>query len=148
MDSLPAITGSPSPASGLSNVTSATSPPTGSFNNQNVASNSSYSFLNSQPTGATGGFGGASAARSTLGVGLRPQITGGGAANPFRASMAAGLAMPGGTSTQNFGASPFPFQTSPTGLPSNAGQPFGANSFGGVLGNQQQPQQSATNSLI
>lgn len=35
-------------------------------------------------------------AASRLGVGLRPQITGGGAANPFRASMAAGNTLGGG----------------------------------------------------
>lgn len=87
-----------------------------------------YSFLNSQPTGATGGFGGASSTyKSSLGVGLRPQMTGGGAANPFRASSAGG---------PNFGS----FQSS---------QPLGANLFGmnGAFGTQgQQPQSYGTTS--
>ena len=86
---------------------------------------SNYSFLNNQPTGATGGFGGASSTyKSSLGVGLRPQMTGGGAANPFRASSVDG---------PNFGA-PTVFQTS---------QPLGANFFGingGAFGTQGQPQ--------
>ena len=46
---------------------------------------SNLSFLSNQPS-ATGAF----RTRSTFGVGLRPQLTGSGAANPFRASMAAG----------------------------------------------------------
>ena len=86
---------------------------------------SNHSFLNNQPTGATGGFGGASSTyKSSLGVGLRPQMTGGGAANPFRASSVDG---------PNFGA-PTVFQTS---------QPLGANFFGingGAFGTQGQPQ--------
>ena len=50
-----------------------------------------YLFLNNQPTHATGGFGEAcSTYRSSLGVGLRTRMTGGGAANPFRASSVSG----------------------------------------------------------
>jgi len=100
------------------------------------------SFFSSQPTGATGGFG-TSSFGSTLGVGLRPQVTGGGAANPFRASMAGGM--------PNFGASAaHPVPPLPIGL---AGfQNFG--SVGGMpmgLGTSQlrsQTQQQANGSLI
>ena len=98
-----------------------------------LSSNGNYSFLNNQPTGATGGFGGASSTyKSSLGVGLRPQMTGGGAANPFRASSVGG---------PNFGA-PTTFQSS---------QPLGANFFGingGAFGTQgqQQPQPYGTTS--
>ena len=100
------------------------------------------SFFSSQPTGATGGFG-TSSFGSTLGVGLRPQVTGGGAANPFRASMAGGM--------PNFGASAAqPVPPLPIGL---AGfQTFG--SVGGMpmgLGTSQlrsQTQQQANGSLI
>ena len=96
------------------------------------------SFLGSQPTGATGGFG-TSSFGSTLGVGLRPHLTGGGVANPFRASIAG---MP------NFGASAAqPVPPLPVGL---AGfQAFG--SVGGMpmgLGTSQQTQQQANGSLI
>jgi phosphatidylinositol-binding clathrin assembly protein len=87
-------------------------------------------FLNSQPTGATGGFSGTSSTyKSSLGVGLRPQMTGGGAANPFRASSVGG---------PNFGT-PTSFQST---------QPLGANIFGmngGAFGTQgQQPQPYGT----
>jgi hypothetical protein len=111
-------------------IGSPTSP--GSANTFSPSSNGTgnYPFLNSQPTGATGGFSGASSTyKSSLGVGLRPQITGGGAANPFRASSAGGLNFGGSTS----------FQPS---------QPLGANIFGmngGAFGTQgQQPQPYGT----
>lgn len=134
----PAITGLP-PTSGLSsptiNALSSTSNPSPNQTNfspanQNGSGNpsSTYSFLSNQPTGTTGGFGG-----SSLGVGLRPQITGGGAANPFRASMAAGQTLGPSSNipplpSMNFGSS----------------QPFGV----GMFGNQQQQQQPQQNSLI
>jgi hypothetical protein len=71
-------------------ATSPTSPTTGSNAVNGLATSpggatDNYSFLNNQPTGATGGFGGASTYKSSLGAGLRPQMTGG-AANPFRVS--------------------------------------------------------------
>ena len=113
----------------------ATSP--GGANQLSSSSNGTgnYSFLNSQPTGATGGFGGASNTyKSSLGVGLRPQMTGGGAANPFRASSVGG---------PNFGA-PTSFQSM------GSSQPLGANIFGmngGAIGTQgQQPQPYGTTS--
>ena len=111
------------PPDGANNLSSF-SPSTGTGN---------YSFLNSQPTGATGGFSGASSTfKSSLGVGLRPQMTGGGTANPFRASSAGGPGFGAPASFQSMGSS----------------QPFGANMFGmtgGTFGAQgQQPQPHGT----
>ncbi len=70
-----------------------------------------FPFLNSQPTGvpnfsALGSAGStATNSTSTLGVGLRPQLTGGGmAANPFRASMFTS-SVPGGGGLPAFGGS-------------------------------------------
>ncbi|KAF8817472.1 ANTH-domain-containing protein [Phlegmacium glaucopus] len=112
----------PATTPGGANYFSSSSTPTG---------NGNYSFLNSQPTGATGGFTGTSSTfGSSLGVGLRPQMTGGGAANPFRASSVGG---PG------FGG-PAPFQQM------GSSQPLGANMFGmtGAFGAQgQQPHGTA-----
>jgi len=109
-----------------------------SANNSSLPSSNgtgNYSFLNSQPTGVTGGFGGASSTyKSSLGVGLRPQMTGGGSVNPFRASSIGGPSFGGPTSFQSMGSS----------------QPLGANIFGlnggpGAFGAQgQQPQAYGT----
>jgi len=98
------------------------------------------STLSSQQTGPAGPFGaststpsatGTSSTPSTLGVGLRPQLTGGGGANPFRASMAAG----GGA----FGGSSIP--PVPSLPPMFGGQPFGSAFEGqSVVGGQSQPQ--------
>jgi len=107
------------------------SPPSTASPTQNGASPNNYSFLGSQPTGATGGFGGNTPSfGSTLGVGLRPQMTGGGSANPFRASTVGNVGQP------NFGASAFQH----TGA---ASQPFSAN----MLGLQQQHQQQQANTM-
>ncbi|KAJ7625652.1 ANTH domain-containing protein [Roridomyces roridus] len=145
-----AFGGSPSPGSsvlgGLSPLGASTNP-TGAFG----AGSSPFGGLSGgfsaspNPTGAfgasTGGFGGASTnptgMGSTLGVGLRPQMTGG-AANPFRASMAMGGAVP-----------PMPTGAMPTG------GAFGG-SFGGAFGSAAAPpfgspgqqQQNGTPSLI
>ena len=134
----------PFPGSSSTNPTTSSNavngPATSPGGTNNLPSSSSngagnYSFLSSQPTGATGGFGGASGTyKSSLGVGLRPQMTGGGAANPFRAS---------GVGGPNFGA-PTSFQ------PMGSSQPLGANIFGmngGAIGTQgQQPQPYGTTS--
>ncbi|KAF8909303.1 ANTH domain-containing protein [Gymnopilus junonius] len=123
------------PTSNLSILSSRPTGATGGFGGLSAgAPSSNLSFLNSQPTGQAGGFGGSSFG-SKLGVGLRPQITGGGSANPFRASMAAG-ALP------SFGASAF---TPPAGNATGAAQPFAT----GMLGSQsqQQSQQQNTNFL-
>ncbi|PPQ91467.1 hypothetical protein CVT25_013724 [Psilocybe cyanescens] len=123
LSGLPSTRGPSSPAGGNTFSSTPASPANGAPANN-------YAFLNTQPTGATGGFG--SSFGSTLGVGLRPQTTGGGSANPFRASMAAGAGVPSFSS----------FQPSPA-MNFGSSQPFST----GVQGNQQQ-QQSATNSLI
>ena len=129
MESLPFPGSSPTNPTTNSNAVNGLATSTGDANNPSSPSNgtSNYSFLNSQPTGATGGFGGVSSTyKSSLGVGLRPQMTGGGAANPFRASSVGG---------PNFGA-PTSFQSS---------QPLGANFFG-MNGGAQQPQPFGTTS--
>ncbi|TFK26225.1 ANTH-domain-containing protein [Coprinopsis marcescibilis] len=101
---------------------------TGALNSQPTGLGSA---LTGQPTGLSGGFKPTSAfgasmmsgatTGSSLGTGLRPQITGG--ANPFRASMV-------GSGSPSFGSSPTP---PVPGLPSTAtGHPFGQNTFNGM----------------
>ena len=90
-----------------------------------------YSFLNTQPTGATGGFG--STYKSSLGVGLRPQMTGGGAANPFRASSAGGPGFGAPTSFQSMGSSQpdanlFMMNSGAIGTQGKQPQPYGTTS--------------------
>ena len=162
----PAITGLPAPnglsspsAAGTGSSPSFLSSPPGSGPANGSTAGGGLSFLNNQPTGATGGFGstpgagggpGLSKFGQSLGVGLRPQMTGGGSANPFRASSAG---MPtGGLPMPNFGGG---FQSSmPTGMGMGMGssQPFGANfgasPFGMQNQNQQQQQANGTASLI
>ncbi|KAL0573439.1 hypothetical protein V5O48_008533 [Marasmius crinis-equi] len=106
----PSLGGSTSPMSGPSAAPTG-SPGLGALNAQNTSS-------------VTG---------STLGVGLRPQMTGNPAANPFRATMFAttGGGMPTGA------GSPFPSATSqPTGINFGAGQgnlgAFGGGGAGGL----------------
>lgn len=87
-------------------------------NNVNLGTQpSGMGALNSQPTGAYGAMG---QPRSTLGVGLRPQMTGS-VANPFRASSVNGLT--------TGGASLFQTPTSGPGGAANA-QQMGGNLFG------------------
>ncbi|PBK99611.1 ANTH-domain-containing protein [Armillaria gallica] len=87
-------------------------------NNVNLGTQpSGMGALNSQPTGAFGAMG---QPRSTLGVGLRPQMTGS-VANPFRASSVNGLT--------TGGASLFQTPTSGPGGAANA-QQMGGNLFG------------------
>ena len=102
MESLPFPGSSPINPTSSSNAVNglATSP---GANHLSLSSNGTgnYSFLNDQLTGATGGSGGASSMyKSSLGVGLRPRITEGGAGNPFRPSSVSGF---------NFGAPVRPF---------------------------------------
>jgi phosphatidylinositol-binding clathrin assembly protein len=167
----PAATGSPaaSPLDSAQSGSSAGSP--------SVSNTSSFSSLGAQPTsfGAFGGLGsqptglGALNASSStlgsnggmntfggsssLGVGLRPQMTGGmGAANPFRASMAGspppgatgGNMFGGGAPAPSFGGSMFAQTTGMPGGTSTFGSSmFGSSSaFGSTSpGQQQQPQQ-------
>ena len=127
----PAVPGLPSQTGTSSSAGNMFSPPSTASPTQNGASPNNYSFLSIQPTEATGGFGGNTPSfGSTLGVGLRPQMTGGGSANPFRASTVGNVGQP------NFGASAFQH----TGA---ASQPFSAN----MLGLQQQHQQQQANTM-
>ncbi|PPQ62861.1 hypothetical protein CVT24_006259 [Panaeolus cyanescens] len=153
MDSLPPIPGSSSTSpmpTGSTPSMAATGPTSPSFigSNSTVGGQSigspthttgqngqnTQSFLNQQPTGVLG--------KSSLGVGLRPQLTGG--ANPFRASMA-GMPI---TNTNTF-VPPLPTNT---GMNNQFGSQafngsFGGNAFG-TAGQQQQQQQQQNVSLI
>ncbi|RDB23579.1 ENTH domain-containing protein C19F8.03c [Hypsizygus marmoreus] len=107
----------------------------------NTGGGPTWGASSTSPFGATGTFG---AGRSTLGQGLRPQMTGG-AANPFRASM---------MGSSNFPATNQPAQPLP-GFPSSSTAPsFGGNVFGGSSGSfgpgtiPGQPQQPQNGSLL
>ncbi|KAF7310065.1 ENTH domain-containing protein [Mycena indigotica] len=152
LSSLPTIPGSP--ASPSVSTTGVTAQPTGFFSSgagTTPTTSSAFGAFGTNPTGipqvnpttfspAAGNFGQASTGPggSTLGVGLRPQMTGG-AANPFRASMAMGGPMP----PMPTGAGAFG-----PGQPSFTGGAFGGGAFGGAFGNQQQPTQQQNGSLI
>jgi hypothetical protein len=141
LESLPPITmpnsNSTGTAGGASPAAAAVSSPGGMTSFGAVASglSSQPTRMNSQPTGAPsfGGFGGG----STLGVGLRPQMTG--AANPFRASMFTGsMGGPMSATTGAFSSStssPSAFTGAAgnfnAGLSASNGTPFGA--FGSGL---------------
>ncbi|KAH8832903.1 ANTH-domain-containing protein [Flagelloscypha sp. PMI_526] len=126
LSSLPTIPGSSPTTPAAANEP--TSPP--SFSTSSVPGLTSMSpGVGTQPTGFSGLAGGAagtnptgSASTSTLGVGLRPQLTGG-AANPFRASM-----FPMGNAP--------PIPNMPTGMfgAPNAGAGPGAFGGGGMGG--------------
>lgn len=124
LESLPPIPGSAPVTPGTTGAPS--------LGNSPAPTTSGFGALSSQPTGATGGFG-TPLGGSTLGVGLRPQMTGGGAANPFRASM-----MTPSPGVPSFGSNlSFSNTTSynPTGFPSGA---FGSQpNFGGPAQQQQ-----------
>lgn len=93
------------------------------------------SFLQNQSTGAFG--------TSTLGVGLRPQLTGGGAANPFRASSAGAMnfGVPGAGSVPPL---PNGLQSQQQGhqQPFGLGVTNGIGSYGGMRFNPEQSQQT------
>ncbi|TFY80362.1 hypothetical protein EWM64_g3651 [Hericium alpestre] len=114
----------------------------GGFNPQSTG----FPSLNSQPTGAGGGFqsfGGAGDMGKTTGVGLRPQMTGGGA-NPFRATMfATGAGGPFGGQSGAFGG---PTSNSTPAFNAGGGAPLfpqttGGNPFGAFRSGQQSQQQ-------
>ncbi|KAF5316431.1 hypothetical protein D9619_006328 [Psilocybe cf. subviscida] len=136
----PGITGLPATnPTGTNGLFNATPSPA---NGTNGTTPNNFSFLSSQPTGAMGGFGSSSNIGSSLGVGLRPQMTGGGTANPFRASMAMGALSTG--NAPNFGSTsafqPSAFQPSMSAFNPSQNTGFGSQ--------QQQPQPNATSSLI
>ena len=122
LESLPPIPGS-LPGTPALNGNGTTSPLSGGHPSSETGTQMSAIRSNSQPLGS-GGFGGSG---STLGHGLRPQMTGG-ATNPFRASM---IGSPTG-GTPNFGgnSSFTPF----TPNSANATTPFASNIGGGAFG--------------
>jgi len=148
MESLPPITGSspstPTPATNSNTSTSSGGPTLAGPGSAPQTS----TFVNSSATGLAGTFG----SSSSLGQGLRPQITGGGAANPFRASM---MGLSSGTPNFNLTSSLPPLPSFPTSMP---GSSFGSSPFGGTSSafnpgsasgqNQQQQQQQNGVSLV
>ncbi|KAH6916038.1 ENTH domain-containing protein [Coprinopsis sp. MPI-PUGE-AT-0042] len=115
LESLPNVNGTNSQPTGTSSTPSAGNP---SSLAPNPTGFPSFSITQSQSTPFA--FGASlmqnTGNNSSLGVGLRPQITGGGSANPFRASMATGDGQMFGSGS----APPVP------GLPSHlTGMPFG-----------------------
>jgi hypothetical protein len=143
----------PSPTLGASAASSALNPSSSNMNGSGLSFQpTGFGALNSQPTGAfamnsfgtsnspTGGGGNmfGNGGASSVGVGLRPQMTGGaGIANPFRASTFGG----GPPIGQSSGALPS-FGTFAGGGPGTglSGGPFGQNQ--GILQQQQQQHQS------
>ncbi|THH05417.1 hypothetical protein EW145_g4815 [Phellinidium pouzarii] len=117
----------------------ATGPSFGGFNTtptgQNFSQSAKFSTLNAQPTGFPFG------QKGTPGVGLRPQTTGSGVANPFRASMFNPSAFGGapGLPPSQFGSG---LTIHATGAPS-----FGANLFQSNPGDASK-QQNGLTSLI
>ena len=103
---------------------------------------------------ATGAFGPSSPTSSTLGQGLRPQMTGGGASNPFRASMMSptmtGIpnvpSLPSSTMPGIGLGSPSSFANQR--VPSTGMHLFGAGGGGLVVNTNAQLQQQNTPSLI
>ncbi|KAM6497025.1 ANTH domain containing protein [Amanita muscaria] len=153
LESLPPIPDNAStpPTTTQSSLSSPTSPTPSAFSQQPGLGtlNTQQTGFRTQPTGAFGGFN----PGSTVGQGLRPQMTGGGASNPFRASMA----VPSMTGAPTL--PPFPatngFATSSPSFAMPGMQPTGANFFGpggsGFMSKtpgQPQPQQQSSQSLI
>ncbi|KAF8623226.1 hypothetical protein AX15_006461 [Amanita polypyramis BW_CC] len=149
LESLPAI---PDDAPATDNIQSKVSSPTSPFSPLAHSPGTSPQqpgpgALNSQPTG------GFHTTRSTLGQGLRPQMTGGGASNPFRASMLS----PTMTGTQNIPSMPSfrmgsglgspPFTPSALGTQSTGAGLFGTGGNGFIANTHVQSQQN-TQSLI
>ncbi|KAG6833228.1 hypothetical protein H0H87_009849 [Tephrocybe sp. NHM501043] len=120
LESLPPIPGSSSPTPAPNSNINTTSMTSGSTSFSTFTP-SSQPFTGTQMTGSIGNFGNG----STLGQGLRPQITGGGAANPFRASM---MGLSNGSAT----SSPPPVPGLP--LSSLSSQPFGSHLLSGPTG--------------
>ncbi|KIL69386.1 hypothetical protein M378DRAFT_69482 [Amanita muscaria Koide BX008] len=156
LESLPPIPDNASapPTTTQSSLSSPTSPTPSAFSQQPGlgtlnTQQTGLGGLRTQPTGAFGGFN----SGSTVGQGLRPQMTGGGASNPFRASMAV-PSMTGAPTLPPFPASNG-FATSSPSFAMPGMQPTGANFFGpggsGFMSKtpgQPQPQQQSSQSLI
>jgi len=133
LESLPPIPGSAPTTPAVTGAPSSTTSPNG-LTNGNFGGGLNGG-LGSQPTGLgqMSAFGGSNGMGSTLGQGLRPQMTGGGA-NPFRASMFS--ATPNGTSVP-------PMPTGLGGRGGAGGRGMGGNMFGSSFqtGNPQNQQQ-------
>ncbi|KAF5383590.1 hypothetical protein D9615_003578 [Tricholomella constricta] len=141
LESLPPIPGSaPGTPAATNNSSTPGVPPNSnggpSFGGLGSTAPTTNSFVNSSVTGSTGNFG----SGSSLGQGLRPQMTGGGTVNPFRASM---MGFSNGTPGFN-SQPPLPgFPSSTTGVTSFGSNLFNGstNAFGSGLGQNQQQQQ-------
>lgn len=120
LESLPPIPGSsPGTPPAAVNGNRVVSNPTGpSWSSSGSTAPTANSFANSGFTGSSANVGNG----SSVGQGLRPQMTGGGAANPFRASM-----MSESNGAPNFN------QTSPPPLPTFTSAATGSTSFGSNL---------------
>lgn len=151
LDSLPPI---PDNASAPTSNTQfhATSPVTPSFQSVGplpaAPQHTNQGALSPQATGALGSF---SPTSSTLGQGLRPQMTGGGS-NPFRASMMSPT-MTGIPNVPSLPSSTMPGFGSPSSfanqrVPSTGMHLFGAGGGGLVVNTNTQVQQQNTRSLI
>ena len=132
---------SSTPFSGLPSTTTGATPGLGALNAQPTGLGN-LSFLNNPPSSSPG---------SNVGLGLRPQMTGGGIANPFRASMLSPLgSTPTGVSPGGgFGSFGTGLTSQPTGFqPSSS---FGKSLFSNPAANtpqQQNGQQNGVTSLI
>ncbi|KXN87515.1 ENTH domain-containing protein C19F8.03c [Leucoagaricus sp. SymC.cos] len=136
MESLPPVPSSSSATSPTSGATGASTigPGSGGFGALNAGTLPS----STNPSGSMGRATSPTGTASRLGVGLRPQLTGGGAVNPFRASMAAGNSFGG------FGGAGVPsVPPLPTGFGSGSmfgSTPFSSStSFQNGFGQPQQP---------
>ncbi|KAJ3565496.1 hypothetical protein NP233_g7593 [Leucocoprinus birnbaumii] len=181
MESLPPVPNSTNTTSPNSSTLGASTigPGTGIGLGSSAFGTSEFGSLNKQQTGFGGTFGGLGALNaangsgtasplgsasgatsptgaSKLGVGLRPQLTGGGAANPFRASMAAGnsFGAPGGAGVPSvpplptgFGSGSM-FGSTPFSSTNAFGNSFVQTQQGGQQPGQQQQQQQQGSSLI
>lgn len=157
MDSLPPVPGSPE-------NTASSGPANPSSSGTSTVGFSEFGAFNKhQPTGAvntTNGHAGSgnttnsfnpirnTTLPSSTGVGLRPQLTGGGAANPFRASMATGNTL-GGSAVPSVPPLPTGFGTGNMfgTMPSFSSSAFGS-SFGQTQQGAGQGQQQGQGSLI
>ncbi|PFH51967.1 hypothetical protein AMATHDRAFT_58213 [Amanita thiersii Skay4041] len=144
LESLPPIPDDAPTSSSNAVQSSTTSPAVSSTNTFGFSSpNTSLNTFNTQSTGSLRG--------STLGQGLRPQLTGGGASNPFRASMLAGPIPPVPNLPSSATGSGFSSFSTPATSSTSASIGFGMS--GGNLmttfkNPYSQPQQQNSQSLI
>lgn len=152
LESLPPIPdNAPTPTNNAQfNPASPTTPSSASVGPLGAAPQQTNLRLNSQPTG---GFGNFSPTGSTLGQGLRPQVTGGGVSNPFRASMMSpsmtGIpnvpSLPSSTPGRGLGSQP---SFANLRVASAGGHLFGGGGSGLMANTTTRLQQQNTQSLI